>query len=133
MTGVNALGERLAQGFDGVAQMQGSEWWRDLERTLSNPIDGVAPRAIGQRESLAALLGRRRGERRRYQHQRDERLAQGKSQHCGTTFSNCGYGTLIGRPSRSRVSCRPPGSKQKRLPRGSARGPQRRPEWIAAA
>jgi hypothetical protein len=53
--------------------VQGSEWRRDLERTFSHSIDGVAAGAIIQRERLAALFRGRRGQCRRRQQQRNER------------------------------------------------------------
>jgi hypothetical protein len=71
------------------------ETGRDLERALSRSVDRAAPRATGQRESLAALLDRRGGKRWRDQYQRDERSAQGKSQHCGPTFPSCRKGTNL--------------------------------------
>ena len=74
MAGLDAFGESLAETFDWVAQMQGSEWWRDLERALSHSIDRVAPRAISLRERLAALLGRRHGQRRTYHEKRKTNL-----------------------------------------------------------
>jgi hypothetical protein len=46
MTGIDALGESL-EGFRPVAQMQHSEWWRDLEGAWSHAIDEVAPCTIG--------------------------------------------------------------------------------------
>ena len=46
MAGFDAFGQSLAKGLNRVAQMQGSERRRDLERALGYPIDGVAPRAI---------------------------------------------------------------------------------------
>lgn len=64
MTGHNAFGESLREGFDGVAQMQRSKRRRDLERTLSDLINGVAARAIVERERLAALFSRRGGQSR---------------------------------------------------------------------
>src|ERR1700738_2903497 len=76
MTCVDALGKRLAQRFDRVAQMEGSKRGRDLKRTFSNSIDGVAPCAFGQRESLAALLGRRYGQRRTHHEERETNLVQ---------------------------------------------------------
>ncbi len=47
MAGFDAFGESFAEGFDRVAQMQGAERWRDLERAVRHSIDGVTPRAIG--------------------------------------------------------------------------------------
>ncbi len=74
MTRLDAFGQSLAKGFDRVAQMQGSERGRDLERTLGHAIDGVAPRAIGQRECLAALLSRRRRQHRTHHNKRETNL-----------------------------------------------------------
>lgn len=95
MTGLNAFGLCLAEGLYPVTQMQRSKRGRDLERALSRSVDRAAPRATGQRESLAALLDRRGGKRWRDQYQRDERSAQGKSQHCGPTFPSCRKGTNL--------------------------------------
>ena len=64
MAGDDALGQGLGEGFDRVALVQRAERWRDLERAWSHPVDGMAARAIGERESLAALLGRRGGQGR---------------------------------------------------------------------
>jgi len=76
VTGFDAFGQSLAECFDRVTQMQGSEWWRDLERTLSHLIDGMAPRAIVERKRFAALFGRRHGQRRTYHEERKTNLAQ---------------------------------------------------------
>jgi hypothetical protein len=57
MTGVDALGKRLAKGFDRIASMQRPEGWRCAERTLACLIDRMAPRAMRSRIGMAALLG----------------------------------------------------------------------------
>ena len=57
MAGYDAFGQSLAKGFDRITQMQGSERRCDLEWAWGYPIDGVAPRAIGKRKGLSALLG----------------------------------------------------------------------------
>ena len=62
MAGIDALGQSFGEGFGRVAVVQASEWRRDFQRALSDPIDGVAARAIGERERLAALFGRRGGQ-----------------------------------------------------------------------
>ena len=56
MAGLDALGERLSQGFDRITLVQSPERRRDLERALAHPVDGVTSRAIVEREGLAALL-----------------------------------------------------------------------------
>jgi hypothetical protein len=56
MTGLDAFGERLSQGFDRIALVQCPEWRRDLERAWADPVDGVTSSAIIEREGLAALL-----------------------------------------------------------------------------
>src|SRR5260370_41791486 len=96
VTGFDAFGQSLAESLHRVAKVQGSEWWRDLEWTLSNPIDGVAARAIGERERLAALLGRRHGQRRTHHEERKTNLvqmnlhlAEPQSSHLLSTSLNC--------------------------------------------
>jgi hypothetical protein len=63
VTGLYPFRQSFAKGFHRVAQMQGSEWRRDLQWALRHPVDGMASRTIVQGEGLAALLGRRRGHR----------------------------------------------------------------------
>ena len=81
MTGLDTLGQRLRDGLDRVAVVQCPERRRDLERARRYLVDGVAPRAIIQRKSLAALLvrGSRRGRAQRQQRQRQRH--QNSSNH----------------------------------------------------
>ena len=64
--------------------MQVAERRRDLERALAYPINGMTARAIVQGKGLAAIFGRRGGERRCDQQQRENCLVQHGSQHGGT-------------------------------------------------
>jgi hypothetical protein len=43
---------------------------------MRHPVDGMASRAIGQRESLAALLGGRRGYRRAHHEKSKSNMVQ---------------------------------------------------------
>jgi hypothetical protein len=64
MAGSDALGERFGERFDRVALVQDTERRRDLERTLSDPIDRVAARAIRpqarRRGMVSSISGRPR-------------------------------------------------------------------------
>ncbi len=82
MAGIDALRERFAERFDGVAQMQGSEWRRGLEPAICHPVDRMAPRTMGKRIRLAALFRRRGSQGRCQGKQRNEALAKDESQHC---------------------------------------------------
>jgi hypothetical protein len=76
MPGGDPFRKGLAEGLDRVSLMQRPERRRQLERTLTGPTDRMASSAVGAREHLAALFGRRGRDCRAYQHQRDESLAK---------------------------------------------------------
>jgi hypothetical protein len=57
MTGVDAFGQRLAEGFNGVAQVQGPKRRRDLQRAWTCPVDRVAPGTMAFGIGVRALLG----------------------------------------------------------------------------
>lgn len=60
VTSHDPLRERFAQRLDRVAEMEASERRSRFERAISRSTNGVASCAVGLRESLSALLRRRR-------------------------------------------------------------------------
>jgi len=88
MPGGDAFRKGLAEGLDRVSLMQRPERRRRLERTLTGPTDRMASSAVGPREHLAALFGRRGCDRRAYQHQHDKSLAEEGSAENGLRHLN---------------------------------------------
>ncbi len=56
VTGVNPLRKSLCQRLDLVAPVKIAEWRSNLQRTWTEPIDGVTPRAVCLRENEPTLF-----------------------------------------------------------------------------